>query len=163
MQSITPFLWFDTQAEEAAQLYTSVFKNSKILTVSRYTEAGKEVHGKEPGSAMVVDFELNGQRFQAINGGPHFTFSPAISFMVTCENQEEVDYYWEKLSEGGAPEAQQCGWLADKFGLSWQIIPKQLGELMSDPDPVKAGRTMEAMLKMKKIDIAELQKAHDAQ
>ncbi|MDQ5955282.1 MAG: hypothetical protein QG621_285 [Patescibacteria group bacterium] len=163
MQPITPFLWFDTQAEEAAQFYTSIFKNSKILNVSRYTEAGKEIHGKEPGSAMVVEFELNGQKFQAINGGPHFTFTPAISFLVTCEDQEEVDHYWDKLTAGGAPEAQQCGWLADKYGLSWQIVPKQLFDFMSDPDRTKAGRAMEAMMHMKKLDIAALQKAHDGE
>jgi len=161
MQKITPNLWFDSQAEEAANFYVSVFKNSKILEVSRYGEAGQEVHGQKPGTVMTVSFELDGQRFMALNGGPIFKFSEAISFVIDCEDQAEVDYYWEKLS--AAPEAEQCGWLKDTYGLSWQVVPKQLNELMADPDAEKAGRTMEAMLKMKKLDIAGLQRAHDGE
>jgi len=167
MKKITPFLWFDTQAEDAAQFYTTVFAqkpgvasgNSKILSMSRYTEAGHETHGMPAGTVMVVEFELAGQAFSALNGGPHITLSPGISFMVTCETQEEIDYFWEKLGDGGDPSAQQCGWLADKFGLSWQIVPDALGKLMSDPDKAKASRVMEAMLRMKKLDIAELERA----
>lgn len=159
MQKITPHLWFDNQAEEAANFYTSIFKNSKILNVSRYTDAGKVVHGQSAGTAMTVEFELEGQRFLALNAGPIFKFNEAVSFIVDCETQEEVDELWEKLS--AVPESEQCGWLKDKYGLSWQIIPKQLGELLSDSDPEKSGRVMNAMLKMKKIDIAELQKAYD--
>ena len=161
MQKITPNLWFDSQAEEAANFYVSVFKNSKILEVSRYGEAGQEVHGQKPGTVMTVSFELDGQRFMALNGGPIFKFSEAISFVIDCEDQAEVDYFWEKLS--AAPEAEQCGWLKDTYGLSWQVVPKQLNELMADPDAEKAGRTMEAMLKMKKLDIAGLQRAHDGE
>ena len=157
MQKITPNLWFDSQAEEAAKFYTSVFKNSKIINTSRYGDEGQEVTGQKPGTVMTVEFELDGQRFVALNGGPLFTFSEAISFIVDCETQEEVDMYWEKLS--AVPEAEQCGWIKDKFGVSWQIIPRQLNELLGDPDPEKAGRVMNAMLKMKKIDIAELEKA----
>lgn len=156
-------MWFDKQAEEAAQFYTSVFKNSKIGNVSHYTKDGFEVHGMPEGTAMVVEFELNGQQFQAINGGPHFKFTPAVSFMISCENQEEVDYYWDKLSEGGAPEAQQCGWLADKFGLSWQVVPTAMGDLMSKGTSEQKGNVMVAMLKMKKINIAELEAAHNQQ
>ncbi len=157
---ITPCLWLDTQAEEAARFYTGIFKNSRIVTVSRYTEAGKEVHGKPAGSVMVVAFELDGQTFTALNGGPNFKFNEAVSFQVDCETQEEVDYYWEKLSESGDPAAQQCGWLKDKYGLSWQVVPRVLIEMMSDPNPAKSGRVMEAMLQMKKIDIAELKRAN---
>ena len=156
---INPCLWFDTQAEDAAQYYTSIFKNSKITKVSRYTEAGKEIHGKPPGSAMTVAFELDGQEFTGLNAGPAFEFNEAISLQVMCDDQKEVDYYWEKLSAGGDPSAQVCGWLKDKFGLSWQITPKALPKLISDPDPAKAGRVMNAMLKMKKIDVNELERA----
>ena len=155
MQKITPFLWFDSNAEEAVNFYLSIFKNSKITAVSRYGEAG-------PGpknSVMAISFQLEGQDFSAINGGPYFTFSPAISFVVDCKTQTEVDWYWDRLSEGG--ELEQCGWLKDKFGVTWQIVPSVLGELMSDPDPVKAKRVTEAMLKMVKLDIAALQQAHD--
>jgi predicted 3-demethylubiquinone-9 3-methyltransferase (glyoxalase superfamily) len=157
---ITPCLWFENQAEEAANFYTTVFKNSKIGTISRYTEAGREVHGRPAGSVMTVAFELDGHSFTALNGGPVFKFNEAVSFQVICETQEEVDYYWEKLSEGGDPKAQQCGWLKDKYGLSWQVVPRALIEAMSDPDNVKAGRVMEAMLPMKKIDIAEVKRAY---
>ena len=156
---IVPCLWFDTQGEDAAQYYTSIFKNSKITHVSRYTEAGREIHGKPPGSAMTVTFELDGQPFTALNGGPNFKFNEAISFQVMCDDQKEVDYYWDKLSAGGDPNAQVCGWLKDKFGLSWQVVPKKLPELLGNPDPAKAGRAMNAMLKMKKIDIGEIERA----
>jgi len=159
IQKIIPFLWFDDQAEAAARFYTSIFKNSKLGRVSRYGEAGQEAHHRPPGSVMVVEFELEGQRFAALNGGPVFKFTEAISFEISCDTQEEVDYYWDKLTAGGDPKAQQCGWLKDKFGLSWQVVPAALGELMSDPDRAKAGRTMQAMLKMKKLDLAELERA----
>jgi predicted 3-demethylubiquinone-9 3-methyltransferase (glyoxalase superfamily) len=161
IQAITPCLWFDSQAEEAARFYTGIFKNSKIGKVSRYTEAGNEVHGQPAGKVMVVQFELNGQPFTALNGGPQFKFNEAISFQVMCQTQEEVDHYWNKLSQGGDPKAQQCGWLKDKFGLSWQVVPTVLAELMSDPDKEKSGRAMEAMLQMKKLDIAALRQAYE--
>lgn len=160
LQRITPFLWFDTQAEEAAKLYTSIFKNSKITATTRYTEAGREVHGMEPGTAMTVGFELEGQHFTALNGGPLFKFTEAISFVVHCGSQEEVDYYWEKLTAGGDPKAQQCGWLKDKFGVSWQIVPDAMIKMLSDPDKAKAGRVMQAMMQMKKIDLPELERAY---
>jgi len=160
MQKITPFLWFDSEAEEAARFYTAIFKNSRIVTVVRYGEAGKEVHGGTQGHVMTVEFELEGQRFTALNGGPVFKFNEAISFVVDCATQEEVDHYWTKLSEGGDERAQQCGWLKDRFGVSWQIVPKVLGELLADKDAEKSGRVMNAMLKMKKIDIAELKRAY---
>jgi predicted 3-demethylubiquinone-9 3-methyltransferase (glyoxalase superfamily) len=156
MPKITPFLWFDTQAEEAAKFYTSVFPNSKIVTVARYGEAGPGPKG----SVMTVEFELDGQRMIALNGGPVFKFTEAISLSVDCETQEEVDHYWEKLSQGG--EQAPCGWLKDKYGLSWQVNPTVLGELLSSPDAKKAKRVMEAMLKMKKIDIAALKAAAEA-
>jgi predicted 3-demethylubiquinone-9 3-methyltransferase (glyoxalase superfamily) len=159
VQPITPCLWFDSQAEEAARYYTGIFKNSKIGTITRYTEAGHEVHGRPAGSVMTVEFELNGQAFTALNGGPHFKFNEAVSFQIMCRDQEEVDHYWNKLSQGGDPNAQQCGWLKDKYGLSWQVVPTVLVELMSDPDKEKSGRAMEAMLQMKKLDIAELERA----
>jgi predicted 3-demethylubiquinone-9 3-methyltransferase (glyoxalase superfamily) len=161
IQKITPFLWFDTQAEEAMNFYTSVFKNSKVLNVNRYDEHGAKASGMPVGSVMVASFELEGQQFDAINGGPMFQFSGAISFVVNCETQEEVDYYWEKLSADGG-EAGQCGWINhDKFGVTWQIVPTALGKLLSDPDPKKSGRVMEAMIKMNKIIIEDLQKAYD--
>ncbi|HKS48342.1 MAG TPA: VOC family protein [Amycolatopsis sp.] len=156
MQKIVPFLWFDSQAEEAARLYTSIFPNSKITDVSRYGEAGP----RPAGSVMTVGFELDGVPFIALNGGPEFKFTEAISFSVTCQTQEEVDELWAKLSEGG--EEGPCGWLKDRYGLSWQIVPKQLHELIGDPDPVKARAATEAMYKMKKLDIAELKRAHDS-
>jgi predicted 3-demethylubiquinone-9 3-methyltransferase (glyoxalase superfamily) len=155
MEKITPFLWFDNQAEEAANFYTSIFKNSKIVKVARYGEAGPG----PAGSAMTVVFQIEGQEFIALNGGPHFKFTEAVSFSVDCKSQQEVDEFWEKLSAGG--EEGQCGWLKDKYGLSWQVNPTVLGEMLSDPDPQKAKRVMEAMLKMKKIDIAALQQAYD--
>jgi predicted 3-demethylubiquinone-9 3-methyltransferase (glyoxalase superfamily) len=162
-QPITPCLWFDTQAEEAARFYAGVFKNSRIGTVSRYGEAGHEVHGRPAGSVMTVEFELNGQSFTALNGGPHFKFNEAVSFQIMCRTQEEVDHYWNKLSQGGDPKAQQCGWLKDKYGLSWQVIPAMLAEMMSDPDREKAGRAMEALLQMKKLDIAALERAYEGE
>ena len=161
VQPIVPCLWFDTQAEEAARFYTGIFKNSKIGKISRYTEAGREVHGRSPGSVMTVAFELNGQPFTALNGGPVFQFTEAISLQIMCATQEEVDHYWNKLGEGGDKAAQQCGWVKDKYGLSWQVVPTVLTELISDPNKEKAGRVMEAMLKMKKIDIAEIKRAYD--
>jgi len=161
MQRVTPCLWFDHQAEEAARFYVSIFKNSKIGTVARYTEAGQEIHGRPPGSAMTVAFQLDGQDFLALNGGPAFTFTEAISLMVNCDSQEEVDHYWEKLAEGGDPEAQQCGWLKDRYGVSWQVVPAALGELMSGPLAGGAQRAMEAMLKMKKLDIGQLRRAYE--
>jgi len=155
MQKITPFLWFDTQAEEAAQHYVSIFKNSKIVGVTRYGDAGPGPRG----SVMTVTFSLGGQEFIALNGGPHFKFTEAISLSVDCKTQEEVDELWRRLSEGG--EEGQCGWLKDRYGLSWQINPTILGEMLADPDPRKAKRVMEAMLEMKKIDIARLKQAYD--
>jgi predicted 3-demethylubiquinone-9 3-methyltransferase (glyoxalase superfamily) len=159
-QKITPCLWFDDEAEAAVTFYTGIFRNSKVVSVSRYGEAGHEIHGKPAGTVLTVAFELEGQVFTALNGGPVFKFNEAISFQVDCETQEEVDYYWEKLSEGGDPKAQQCGWLKDKYGASWQVVPRVLVEMMSDPDSEKSGRAMEAMLQMKKIDIAELKRAY---
>jgi predicted 3-demethylubiquinone-9 3-methyltransferase (glyoxalase superfamily) len=158
-QRIVPCLWFDNQAEDAAKFYVSVFKNSTITTVSRYSSAGQEIHGRPPGSVMVVAFELDGQTFTALNGGPDFKFNEAISLQVYCDTQQDIDYYWEKLSQGGDPKAQQCGWLKDKYGLSWQVVPKLLDVLIADHESPKAQRTMTAMLSMKKIDIAELERA----
>ncbi|HEY1123637.1 MAG TPA: VOC family protein [Haloferula sp.] len=158
---ISPFLWFDTQAEEAANFYCSVFPNSKVGTISRYTEAGQEHHQRPPGSVMVVSFELDGQKFTALNGGPSFQFSCAISFVVECDTQEEIDYYWDKLGAGGAPEAKQCGWLADRFGLSWQIVPSKVEQWFADSQSAGAQRAMAAMMSMKKLDIAALQAAYD--
>jgi len=161
IQKITPFLWFDSQAEEAAEFYTSVFKNSKITNVTRYDEAGAKASGMPSGSAMTVAFDIENQPFTALNGGPMFKFNESISFVVHCASQEEVDYYWEKLS--AHHESEQCGWLKDKFGLSWQIFPDIMGEMLSDSDPDKAGRVMQAMLQMKKIDIGKLKQAYDQQ
>ena len=157
---IAPCLWFDDRAEEAARFYVGIFKSSKILDVSHYSEAGYEVHGRPAGSVMTVSFELDGQRFTALNGGPLFKFNEAISFQISCDTQEEVDHYWSKLSAGGDPNAQQCGWLKDKFGLSWQVVPTALPKLLMDPDPAKSKRAMDAMLEMKKLDIAKLERAH---
>jgi len=159
VRKISPCLWFDNQAEEAARFYVGIFQNSRIGRISRYGEAGQEVHHRPPGSVMTVEFELEGQPFTALNGGPAFRFNEAISFQIDCESQEEVDHYWNKLSAGGDPNAQQCGWLKDKFGLSWQVVPRRLAELMTDPDRAKAGRAMQAMLQMKKIDIPALERA----
>lgn len=155
MQKITPFLWFDNNAEEAANFYVSVFKDSKILSVSRYGDAGPGPKG----SVMVAEFQIQGQEFVALNGGPRFKFTEAISFVVNCQSQEEVDYFWERLSEGG--EKSHCGWLKDKFGLWWQVVPTVLGKLMSDSDPEKVKRVTEAMLQMNRIDIEPLQRAYE--
>ncbi len=160
VHKITPCLWFDKQAEEAVAFYIAIFKNSKIVTVSRYGEAGNEIHGKPAGSVMTVAFELEGQTFTALNGGPIFKFNEAISFQVDCETQAEVDHYWTKLSAGGDPNAQQCGWLKDRYGVSWQIVPRALIEMLMDPDAGKSQRVMTAMLRMKKIDIGELKRAY---
>ncbi|WP_242107960.1 VOC family protein [Luteimonas aquatica] len=158
-QRISPFLWFDGQAEEAVAYYVETFDNARILTTTRYNEEGARASGQPEGSVMVVAFELDGQRFSAINGGPHFKFNEAVSFVVNCETQAEVDRYWDRLSAGGDERAQQCGWLKDRFGLSWQIVPRQVGELLSDPDVEKGRRAMAAILRMKKIDIAALERA----
>jgi predicted 3-demethylubiquinone-9 3-methyltransferase (glyoxalase superfamily) len=156
-QKITPFLWFDTQAEEAVNLYTSIFKDSRILHVSRYDEAGAKASGRPQGTVMTIAFHLEGQRFVALNGGPLFSFTPAISFVVNCETQQEIDQFWERLSAGGATD--QCGWLRDKYGVSWQIVPSALGEMLGEGDPARSERVMKALLQMKKIDIETLRKA----
>jgi len=158
MQKITPFLWYDDKAEEAANFYVSIFKNSKVVSVARYGEAGPGPKG----SAMTVAFELEGQKFVGLNGGPHFKFTEAVSFVVNCASQEEVDYFWEKLLEGGGKESQ-CGWLKDKYGLSWQIVPIVLPELLQNKDPEKANRVMQAMMKMVKIDIETLKRAAEGE
>jgi predicted 3-demethylubiquinone-9 3-methyltransferase (glyoxalase superfamily) len=159
IQAITPCLWFDNQAEDAAGFYVSIFSNSKITQIARYGKAGFEIHRRPAGSVMTVAFELSGHAFTALNGGPVFKFNEAISFQVNCETQAEVDHYWERLSAGGDEKAQQCGWLKDKYGVSWQVVPRLLHELISDPDPEKSQRAMQAMLQMKKIDIGQLQRA----
>jgi predicted 3-demethylubiquinone-9 3-methyltransferase (glyoxalase superfamily) len=161
MQKITPCLWFDKNAEEAAKFYTSIFKNSKILSVSRYTEAGYDLHHMPAGTALTVEFALDGQTFTALNAGPAFKFNEAISFQVACDSQEEVDYYWEKLTEGGDPQAQQCGWLKDKFGVSWQILPRGVVEMMTDKDAQRSGRVMQALMQMKKLDLEKLRQAYE--
>lgn len=160
IQRISPCLWFDHQALEAAEYYIRIFRNSKIVRIARYGEAGREIHGRLPGSVLTVAFELDGQPFTALNGGPVFQFNEAISLQVSCDTQEEVDDYWEKLSAGGDEKAQQCGWLKDRYGVSWQIVPAVLPELIADPDRTKADHTMEAMLRMKKLDIEQLRRAH---
>lgn len=160
MQKITPFLWYDHEAEEAARFYVSIFKNSKLGKINRYLKSSESVSGKPAGSVMTVEFELFGQKFIAINGGPPFKLSEAVSFVINCKTQKEIDYYWKKLTEKGDKKAQICGWLKDKYGLSWQVIPTILGEMLDDKDVKKAERVMKAMLKMKKIDIAKLNKAY---
>jgi predicted 3-demethylubiquinone-9 3-methyltransferase (glyoxalase superfamily) len=159
MQKITPCLWFDNQAEEAVNFYISIFKNSKIGKVARYGEAGAEVSGRPKGTVMTVTFELDGQKFMALNGGPIFKFTEAISLIVNCKTQKELDELWEKLSEGG--EKSVCGWLKDKYGLSWQIVPTALGEMMKDADPAKSERVMKALLQMTKLDIKTLKQAYE--
>jgi predicted 3-demethylubiquinone-9 3-methyltransferase (glyoxalase superfamily) len=156
-QKITPCLWFDTEAEAAANHYVSIFKNSKIVKIGRYGKEGKEIHGKAAGSVMAVEFEIEGQKFVGLNGGPQFKFSEAISFQITCDSQAEIDHFWSKLTAGG--KEVQCGWLKDKFGLSWQVVPRVLPELLGNANAEKADRVMKAMLQMKKFDIAALQKA----
>lgn len=160
LQKLTTNLWFDTQAEDAATFYVSVFKNSSIGRVSHYGKEGFEIHGRPEGSVMTIEFNLEGSSFTGLNGGPHFKFNEAVSFIINCETQEEIDYYWNKLTEGSDPKAQMCGWLKDKFGLSWQVVPVQLAEMMTDADKAKAGKVMNAMLQMKKIDLPVLEKAY---
>jgi predicted 3-demethylubiquinone-9 3-methyltransferase (glyoxalase superfamily) len=157
--NITPCLWFAGQAEEAAEFYTSIFPDSAVIDVTRYGKAGYEVHGQQAGAVMTVSFRLGTNTFTALNGGPAFKFNEAVSFQIPCETQEEVDYYWEKLSADGDSSAQQCGWLKDKFGLSWQVFPAALTAMLADPDFEKSERVMNAMLQMKKINLAELQRA----
>lgn len=158
IQKITPCLWFDTQAEEAANFYVSIFEDSRIVRVLHYGEAGYEIHGKPAGSVMTVEFELAGQRFTALNGGPRFRFNEAMSLEIACETQEEIDYFWEKLVEGG--EEASCGWLKDKYGLSWQVVPANLADLLDDPDEEKVARVTNAFLQMKKFDLAALERAY---
>jgi predicted 3-demethylubiquinone-9 3-methyltransferase (glyoxalase superfamily) len=157
---IAPCLWFDDQAEEAARFYTGIFRKSRIRNITRYGTAGFETHHKSPGSVMTVEFELDGQPFTALNGGPEFKFNEAISLQIFCATQDEIDYYWDKLSAGGDPKAQVCGWLKDRFGVSWQVVPENIEELFKDEESPGAKRAMEAMLKMKKLDIAALERAH---
>jgi len=161
MQRITPCLWFDNQAEDAVRFYTSIFKDARLHKISYYGGEGQEIHGRPEGTVMTVEFELAGQQFTALNGGPVFTFNEAISLQVHCESQTEVDYYWQRLSEGGDEKAQQCGWLKDKYGVSWQIVPTVVSTLLSDEDTQKSSRVMRALLQMKKIDIAKLQYVYD--
>jgi predicted 3-demethylubiquinone-9 3-methyltransferase (glyoxalase superfamily) len=161
MQKITPFLWFDDRAEEAVNFYVSIFKNSKIGSITRYGEEGAEVSGRPKGTVMTVTFQLEGQAFMALNGGPHFKFTEAISFIVNCKTQEEIDELWEKLSKGG--EKGQCGWLKDKYGLSWQIVPAVLGEMLKGKDADVSNRVMKALLQMKKLDIKTLKQAYEQQ
>lgn len=158
---IVPCLWFDNQAEEAAAFYTGIFGNSRIGRVTRYGKAGFEFHGRPEGSAMTVEFELDGQAFIALNGGPTFTFNEAVSFQVLCDSQDEVDYFWDRLGAGGDAQAQQCGWLKDRFGVSWQVIPRTLVELVGDPGSARSQRAMQAMLVMKKIDLQAIRQAYD--
>ena len=160
-QKIAPCLWFDSEAEEAAKFYVSVFKNSKISTVARYPDEGREIHGKPAGSVMVVDFEIAGQKFVALNGGPRFTFDEAVSFQDYCDSQDEVDYFWRRLTEGG--KEGPCGWLKDRYGLSWQVVPVALLEMMLDRDARKSARVMGAFMQMKKFDIETLKRAYDGE
>ena len=159
MQKITPFLWFDHQAEEAAKFYTSVFKNSKVGKILRYDEAAAKASGRPVGSVLTIEFEIEGQQFTALNGGPQFKFNESVSFVVYCQTQDEVDYFWQKLTADGGQESE-CGWLRDKFGLSWQVTPTVLIEMLHDKDPKKSGRVMNAMMQMQKIDISKLKAAY---
>jgi predicted 3-demethylubiquinone-9 3-methyltransferase (glyoxalase superfamily) len=161
VQKITPCLWFDNQAEEAAQFYVSIFKNSGIDTVTRYGKEGFERHGRPEGSVQTVTFRLEGQTFTALNGGPLFSFSPAVSLVVHCGSQAEVDYFWSRLGEGGDPRAQICGWLKDKFGLSWQVVPDAVFTMLTSNAPAKADRMMKALMQMKKLDLAALERAYE--
>ena len=161
MEKITPCLWFDSNAEEAVKFYASIFKNSKIGRISRYGKEGYEIHGKPEGTVLTVEFELNGQTFTALNGGPAFKFNEAISFQVHCKTQNELDYYWEKLSKGGDEKAQQCGWLKDRYGVSWQIVPIVLSEMLQGKNTAKSERVMKALLQMKKLDIKTLEQAYE--
>jgi predicted 3-demethylubiquinone-9 3-methyltransferase (glyoxalase superfamily) len=159
-QRFTSCLWFDTEAEQAAKFYTGIFRNSRITGTTRYSAAGQEIHGQKPGNVMTVAFELDGQSFVGLNGGPVFKFNEAVSFQINCDTQEEIDYYWERLGSGGDQTAQVCGWLKDKFGLSWQVVPRMMDEMFRDEKSEGAQRAMNAMLKMKKLDIAELRRAY---
>ncbi|HUF11596.1 MAG TPA: VOC family protein [Longimicrobiales bacterium] len=159
-QRISPCLWFDDQAEEAARYYVDIFPNSRINGMTRYGSVGQDVHRRPAGSVMTVAFELDGQSFTALNGGPVFRFNEAVSLQVYCATQEEIDYYWDRLGAGGDPKAQQCGWLKDRYGLSWQVVPERMDDLFADPESAPTQRTMEAMLRMKKLDIAELRRAY---
>jgi predicted 3-demethylubiquinone-9 3-methyltransferase (glyoxalase superfamily) len=161
-RKIMPCLWFDTQAEEAAKFYCSVFKNSKLGTVSHFPNAGQDVHGKPAGSVMTAEFELDGQPFLALNGGPQFKFDEAVSFQIFCDTQKDIDYYWDKLTGGGGQEGP-CGWLKDQFGLSWQVVPSAIPQMMSDPDTAKSARVMNAFMKMRKLDIAAIERAYAGQ
>src|SRR5512133_59369 len=158
---IVPCLWFDSQGEEAARFYTEVFPDSRITHIARYPEAGKEVHGRKPGSVLTVAFELAGQPFTALNGGPHFKFNEAVSLQIMCDSQQEIDHYWNALGSGGPVEAQQCGWVKDRYGLSWQVVPQAFIEMLKSPDTAAVERAFAAMMKMKKLDIAALQRAFD--
>ncbi len=160
-QKLAPCLWFENQAEEAARFYTGIFNNSRIVKITRYGKAGQEIHHMAPGSVMTVAFEIEGQSFTALNGGPVFHFNEAVSFQIVCDSQKELDYYWDKLTSGGDPKAQQCGWLKDKYGLSWQVVPAILPDMLEDPESPKSQRAFDAMMKMKKIDIAQLEKAYN--
>ncbi len=160
VQRIAPCLWFDKEGEEAAKFYCSIFPNSKITLTSFYTEVGKEQHGKQSGDVMWVEFELDGQKFSALNGGPIFKFNEAISLMINCDTQEEIDHYWDKLTEGGDENAQQCGWLKDKFGVSWQVYPVAMEKMLQDTSTDASKRAFAAMMEMKKLDIATLEKAY---
>ncbi len=159
MSKIAPCLWFDSQAEEAAKFYTSIFKHSKIKETSHYSDAGAQVSGRPKGSVLTVAFELDGQEFTALNGGPMFKFNEAVSLQVNCANQDEVDYFWNKLSAGGDPKAQQCGWLKDRFGVSWQVVPRGMAEMLKDPASEGAKRAMAALMGMKKLDLAAIRRA----
>ncbi|MBI5290130.1 MAG: VOC family protein [Chloroflexi bacterium] len=160
MQQLIPHLWYDNEAEEAANFYTGIFKNSKILSTVRYPKAAEEVSGKKAGSVMTVEFEINGHRFVALNGGPDFKFNESVSFIIPCRDQKEIDYYWQRLTEGG--EESVCGWLKDRFGLSWQVVPEQLNEMLEDNDQGKVEAVTSAFMQMKKLDIAALQEAYKA-
>jgi predicted 3-demethylubiquinone-9 3-methyltransferase (glyoxalase superfamily) len=161
-QRISPMLWFDSQAEEAVAFYTSIFKNSKVLATTRYSKEGEQTVGRPAGSVMAIAFQLEGQEFSALNGGPHFKFNEAISLVVRCRDQEEVDYYWDRLSAGGDPRDQQCGWLKDKFGVSWQVVPEIVTEVLTSSDPEKGRKAMAAILQMKKLDVAKIRQAAGA-
>ena len=163
LNRLVPCLWFDSEAKEAADFYIGIFPNSRIKTITRYGTAGKEVHGREAGSIMTVEFELDGQPFTALNGGPHFRFNEAVSFQIMCRTQEEIDRYWERLGAGGDPSAQQCGWLKDRYGLSWQVVPEGMEEMFKDEKSPGAARAMNAMLQMKKLDIEALREAYEGE
>jgi predicted 3-demethylubiquinone-9 3-methyltransferase (glyoxalase superfamily) len=163
MNKITPCLWFDGEAEDAARFYTGIFPNSKITSISHYGEAGREVHGQPAGKVLTVAFELDGRPFTAMNGGPQFKFNEAVSFQVPCRNQEEIDYYWDKLTAGGDAQAQQCGWLKDRYGLSWQVFPAAVMDMLQDQDRKKADRVMQALMEMRKMDLKALERAYAGQ